>query len=142
MNLKLLIPALILAPCAGYVLLVVRKLWTEKGTGPRPADTRRRLSFREARQEGYARGLPSGIFALTALVVSMAAVVVEEATTGTVSGVAGKVALWAFVAFVAFVLIAVSVNLFNRPKLAVPPASRDEPGALALWWRGRRHARR
>ena len=72
----------------------------------------------------------------------MLAVVVEEATTGTVSDVAGKVGLWMFVAFVAFVLIAVSVNLFNRPKLAVPPASRDEPGALALWWRGRRHARR
>jgi hypothetical protein len=72
----------------------------------------------------------------------MAAVVIEDATTGTVSDVARKVALWAFVAFVAFLLIGVSVTLFNRPKLAVPPAARDEPGALALWWRGRRHARR
>src|SRR5262249_30536054 len=105
-------------------------------------DTRRRWSFRDARQLAYARGLPSAILGLTALVVSMAAVVVEEATTGAVSGVARKVALCAFVAFVAFVLIYGSVTLFNRPKLAVPPAARDETGALALWWRGRRHARR
>jgi hypothetical protein len=142
MNLELLIPALILAPCAGYGLLLLPKIWTAKATGPRPEDTRRRWSFWDARQLAYARVLPSAFFALTALVVSMLAVVVEEATTGTVSGVARKVALWAFVAFVAFVLTGGSVTLFNRPKLAVPPAARDEPGALALWWRGRRHARR
>jgi len=142
MNLNLLIPALILAPCAGYGLLVLPKIWTAKATGPRPEDTRRRWSLRDARELGYVRGLPSAILGLTALVVSMAAVVIEDATTGTVSDVARKVALWAFVAFVAFLLIGVSVTLFNRPKLAVPPATRDEPGALALWWRGRRHARR
>jgi len=142
MNLRLLIPALILAPCAGYGLLLLPKIWTAKATGPRPEDTRRRWSFRDARQLAYVRGLPSAILGLTGLVVSMAAVVVEEATTGTVSAVARKVALGAFVAFVAFLLIGVSVTLFNRPRRAVPPAARDEPGALALWWRGRRHARR
>ena|SRR6266851_1225393 len=142
MNLRLLIPALILAPCAGYGLLVLPKIWAAKATGPRPEDTRRRWSFRDARQLAYVRGLPSAVLGLTALVVSMAAVVIEEATTGTVSDVARAVALWAFVAFVAFLLTGVSVTLFNRPKLAVPPAARDEPGALALWWRGRRHAGR
>jgi hypothetical protein len=142
MNLRLLIPALILAPCAGYGLLVLPKIWTAKATGPRPEDRRRRWSFRDARQLGYVRGLPSAVLGLTALVVSMAAVVIEDATTGTVSDVARKVALWAFVAFIAFLLIGVSVTLFNRPRLAVPPAARDEPGALALWWRGRWHARR
>jgi hypothetical protein len=141
MSLRLLIPALILAPCAGYGLLLLPKIWTAKATGPRPEDTRRRWSFRDARQLAYVRGLPSAILGLTALVVSMA-VVIEDATTGTVSDVARKVALWAFVAFIAFLLIGVSVTLFNRPRLAVPPATRDETGALALWWRGRRHARR
>src|SRR5262249_45482579 len=135
MNLRLLIPALILAPCAGYGLLLLPKIWTAKATGPPPADTRRRWSFRDARELAYVRGLPSAFLGLTALVV-------EEATTGTGSGVAGKVALSAGVGFVAFLLIGVSVTVFNRPKLAVPPAARDEPGALALWWRGRRHARR
>ena len=142
MNLRLLIPALILALCAGYGLLVLPKIWTAKATGPRPEDSRRRWSFRDAKQLGYVRGLPSAILGLTALVLSMAAVVIEDATTGTVSDVARKVALGAFVAFVAFLVTGVSVTLFNRPKLAVPPATRDEPGALALWWRGRRHARR
>ncbi|HEY3008637.1 MAG TPA: hypothetical protein VGJ63_11330 [Micromonosporaceae bacterium] len=142
MNLKLLIPALILAPCAGYCLLILPKIWTAKSTGPRPEDTRRHWTFRDARRQGYVRGLPSAILGLTGLVLSMAAVVVQEATAGTVSNVAGTVARWAFVAFVAFLLIGISVTLFNQPKLAVPPATRDEPGALALWWRGRRHARR
>jgi hypothetical protein len=57
---------------------------------------------------------------LTALVVSMAAVLIEDATTRTVSDVARKVSLWAGVAFVAFLLIGLPVTLFNRPKLAVP----------------------
>ena len=142
MNLRLLIPALILAPCGGYGLLVPPKIWTARATGPRSEDTRRRSSFRDARQLEYVRGLPSAVLGLTALVVSMAAMVVEDATAGTVSDVARKVALWAFVAFVAFLLIGVSVTLFNRPKLVVPRAARDEPGALDLLWRGRRHARR
>jgi len=142
MNLGLLIPALILAPFAGYGLLVLPKIWTAKATGPPPDASRRRWSFRDARRLGYFRGLPAAILGLTALVLSMAAVVVEQATTGTVSDVAGRVALWAFVAFVAFLVVGVSVTLFNRPKIAVPRAARDEPGALALWWRGRRHARR
>jgi hypothetical protein len=53
---------------------------------------------------------------LTALVVSMAAVVIEDATTGTVSDVARTVALWAFVAFVAFLLTGVSVSLRMRAR--------------------------
>jgi hypothetical protein len=72
----------------------------------------------------------------------MAAVVVEEATSGTLSGVAGRTALWVFIAFVGFMLGGASATLFNPPKLLVPPAARDEPGAIALWWRGRRRTRR
>jgi hypothetical protein len=111
------------------------KIWTAKATGPRPEDTRRRWSFRDARQQAYARGLPVGILALTALVLSMAAVLVEDATSGTLSAVARRSALWAFIAFVAFTLAAGSITLFNCPKFLVPPAARDEPGAIALWWR-------
>ena len=141
MNLGLLIPVLILAPCAAYGLVLLPKIWTAKPTGPAPEDTRRRWSFRDARAQAYARGLPAAILALTALVLSMAAVVVEEATSGTLSGVAGRIALWVFIAFVGFTLGGASVTLFNRPKLLVPPAARDEPGAIALWWRGRRRTR-
>jgi hypothetical protein len=142
MNLGLLIPVLILAPCAAFGLALLPKIWTAKATDPRPEDTRRRWSFRDARQQAYARGLPAGILALTALVLSMAAVLVEDATSGTPSGVARRSALWAFIAFVAFTLAGGSVTLFNRPKFLAPPAARDEPGAIALWWRERRRTRR
>jgi hypothetical protein len=141
-NLELLIPALILGAFAAYGLAMLPKIWTAKATGPRPEDTRRRWSFRDARQQAYARGLPVSILALTALVLSMATAAVEEATSGTLSSVAGRSAVWAFIAFVAFTLGAGTVTLFNRPKLLVPPAARDEPGAIALWLRGRKRTRR
>src|SRR5829696_5886366 len=99
MNLGLLIPVLILAPCAAFGLVLLPKTWTAKATGPRPEDTRRRWSFRDARQQAYARALPASILSLTALVLSMAAVLVEDATSGTLSGVAGGSALSAFIAF-------------------------------------------
>ena len=137
-NLGLLIPVLILAPCAAYGLALLPKIWTTKPSGPAPEDSRRRWSFRDARAQAYARVFPAAILALTALVLSMAAVVVEEATSGTLSDVAGRIAVWVFVAFVGFTLGGASVTLFNRPKLLAPPAARDEPGAIALWWRGRR----
>jgi hypothetical protein len=142
MNLELLIPVLILAPCAAYGLARLPEMWTEKAVGARPKDTGRRWSFHDAWQEGWARSFPASILALTALVLSMAAVLVEEATSGTLSELAGRSALGAFILFVSFTLAAVSVTLFNRPKLLVPPVARDESGAFALWWRGRRRSRR
>jgi hypothetical protein len=71
----------------------------------------------------------------------MGAVVVQEATSGTLSDGAGRFALWAFIAFAACTLLAVSVVLFNVPKFVVPPATRDELGALELLWRTRRSGR-
>jgi hypothetical protein len=139
-NLELLIPAIILAPCAAFGLAMLPRIWTAREDRPAPSPRRLR-SFRDARQEAYARSLPLAIVALTALVVSMSAVVLQEATSGTLSDGAGEVALWAFTAFAACTLLAVSVVLFNFPKFVVPPATRDELGAVELWWRGRRTAR-
>jgi hypothetical protein len=140
MNLELLVPAIILAPCAVFGLAMLPGIWTARADSPTPT-TRRRRSFRDARQEAYARSLPLAILALTALVLSMAAVVVQQATSGTLSDGAGGFGLWAFIAFVACTLLAVSVTLFNVPKFVVPPATRDELGAVELWWRSRRSGR-
>jgi hypothetical protein len=140
MNLELLIPAVILAPAAVYGLTKVPGMWATRADGPTPSP-RRRLSFREARQTAHDRSLPLAFLALTALVLSMAAVVVQEATSGTLSDGAGAFALGAFLVFAACALLAVPVVLFNVPKFVVPPASRDELGAVQLWWRSRRHGR-
>jgi hypothetical protein len=138
MNLELLIPVLILGPMAAFGLALLPRLWTERAMGPPPQASRRRWSFRAAREQGHTRVLPAAILALTALVLSMAAVLVEEGASGAVAQIAERAALAAFVAFVAFVFCGITVTLFNRPKLLVPPATRDEAGALALWLRGRR----
>lgn len=61
----------------------------------------------------------------------MAAVLVEDATSGMLSGAARRSALFAFIAFLSFTLAGVSVTLFNRPKLLVPPVAQDESGAIA-----------
>jgi hypothetical protein len=139
-NLELLIPAIILAPCAVFGLTRLPGMWAAREDRPTPSP-RRRLSFREARQLADARSLPLSFLALTALVLSMAAVVVQQATSGTLSDGAGGFALWAFIVFAACALLAVSVVLFNVPKFVVPPASRDELGAVQVWWRSRRHGR-
>ena len=99
-------------------------MWTARADRPTPSP-RRRLSFHEAWQEAYARSLPLAFVALTALVLSMAAVVVQQATSGTLSDGAGGFALWAFIVFAACALLNVPVVLFNVPKFVVPPASRE-----------------
>jgi hypothetical protein len=139
-NLELLIPAIILAPCAVFGLTRLPRMWATRVDRPTPSP-RRRLSFHEAWLEAYDRSLPLALVALTGLVLSMAAVVVQEATGGTLSDWAGAFALWAFIVFTACALLSVPVGLFNVPKFVVPPACRDELGALQLWWRSRRRKR-
>jgi hypothetical protein len=141
MNLELLIPVIILAPCAVFGLTRLPGMWATRVDRPTPSP-RRRLSFHEAWQKASVRSLPLAFVAVTALVLSMAAVMVQEATSGTLSDGAGVFALWAFIVFAACALLNVPVVLFNVPKFVVPPASRDELGALQLWWRSRRHRRR
>ena len=45
-----------------------------------------------------------------------------------------------FVGLTGFVVLHVSILFLNRPRFLVPPALRDEPGALAAWRRQRRCA--
>lgn len=139
MNLRLLIPALLLTPICLIALWQVPKIWRMKADIQRPEATKKWWPFSEALREGFLRGLPVGILAGTALTASMALTAVEEATRGSTSRVAAEAAWIAFLVFVALLLIDLSVTLFNRPKFVVPPATRDEPGAIALWWRSRKH---
>jgi hypothetical protein len=139
MNLGLLVPVLFLAPCVIIALWQLPKIWNSRAPIQQPEATKRWWPFGEALRYAFLRGLPVGIFSCAALVASMAAVLVEESTSGTVSDLARRAALWAFLVFVCLTLVDVSVTLFNRPKLVVPPAARDEPGAIAMWWRSRRY---
>ncbi|TDD64490.1 hypothetical protein E1262_27975 [Jiangella aurantiaca] len=84
------------------------------------------------------RSLPACVAALALLELGLVASLLEDALPGAASRVAGRLTVRLGAGFVAMLVIAASVVLFNRPRIAVPPASRDEPGALPLWWRSRR----
>jgi hypothetical protein len=141
MNLGLLVPVLILAPICLGALALLPKIWRAKADIQRPEATEKWWPFGEALRESFVRGMPVGILACTALTVSMALTLVEESTSGSTSRTAAQAAWIAFLVFIALILVDLSVTLFNRPKIVVPPATRDEPGALALWWQGRKHPR-
>jgi hypothetical protein len=144
MNLGLLIPVLGLAPLCLIALWQLPKMWRFNADIQRTEATKQWWPLGEALRHGFVRGMPVGILAGTALTVSMALVLVEESTSGGTQRAAAEAAWIAFLVFVGLVLVDLSVTLFNWPKVVVPPAARDEPGALALWWRGvrYRHSRR
>jgi hypothetical protein len=66
---------------------------------------------------------------------------VASATSGSASSAAYRIGVALLVPLVLLILVSAGITLFNRPKFAVPPPGRDEPGALARWWRSR-HASR
>ena len=141
MDLGLLIPVFILAPLCLIALWQLPKIWRSEADIQRAEATEKWWPFGEAVRYGFIRGMPVGILAGTALTVSMALVLVEESTSGGTSQAAAQAAWIAFLVFVGLILVDLSVTLFNRPKFVVPPAARDERGAIALWWRGRKYRR-
>jgi hypothetical protein len=141
MDLGLLIPVLVLAPLCLIALWQLPKMWRFKADIERTEATKQWWPFGEALRHGFVRGMPVGILAATALTASMTLVLVEESTSGSTSRAAAEAAWITFLAFVGLILVDLLVTLFNWPKVVVPPATRDEPGALALWRRGVKHRR-
>jgi hypothetical protein len=47
------------------------------------------------------------------------------------------VPVWFGFGFLLFGLLSFSIALFNWPKILVPPALRDQPGAVRVWLRNR-----
>ena len=123
---------------AVYGLIRLPGMWTARADGPTPSP-RRRLSFHEARQEAYARSLPLAFVALTALVLSMAAVVVQQATSGTLSDGAGGSRMG--VHRVRSMRCSMSRSYCSSFPSSSCHQPGDELGALPLWWRSRRHRR-
>jgi predicted lysophospholipase L1 biosynthesis ABC-type transport system permease subunit len=139
----MVIPTLLLTPMCVIALWQIPKIWRLEADIPVPEVTEKWWPFGEAVREGFLRALPVGILSGTALTACMALKILEEATQGTTTSRVASGAAWvAFLAFVALLLTDLSVTLFNQPRFIVPPACREEPGAVALWWRSRRYRRR
>lgn len=134
-----LVAAGCLTPVVGIGLVLTVRMWRSKPD--RPTTTKpgpRWARFGRALGTADIRSLPGCVVALAFLQLGLVASVLEDALTGAASRLAGRLTIWLGVGFLAMLLITASVVLFNRPRFAVPPALRDEPGALPLWWRSRR----
>jgi hypothetical protein len=131
-----LVLLVLLAPIVGLGLaVVVPKIWRMKADRPPPKP--RRWTLRRALWSSWVRTLPLNFVQLLFLELAMIAGFFEKLLSGAGGHVAGEVTLAFGWTFIALLLVWPIVMLFNRPKVAVPPAMRNERGALELWWRSR-----
>ena len=120
-------------------LFFLPQVWRVEADVPKPEATKY-WPFGEALRAGFLRALPVGIIAAFILELATTAAFFEDELTGGAQDVAGQLTIWLGIAFLVCLVLDVSVTRFNRPKFVVPPAARDERGALSLWWSGRRYA--
>ncbi|PZF82712.1 hypothetical protein [Jiangella anatolica] len=134
-----LVVTVLLTPLVVFGLVLTIKMWRERPdrrTTTKPG--RRWARFGNALGTADIRSLPGCVAALALLQLGLVASLLEDALSGSASRAAGRLTVWLGAGFVAMLAITAGVVLFNRPRIAVPPAARDEPGALPLWWRSRR----
>jgi uncharacterized membrane protein len=118
-------------------LFFLPQVWRVEADVQKPEATKY-WPFGEALRAGFLRALPVGIIAAFILELATTAAFFEDELTGGAQDVAGQLTIWLGSVFVLCLLLDVSVTLFNVPKVVVPPAARDERGALSLWWSSRR----
>jgi hypothetical protein len=118
------------------LFIVVPKIWRMKADQPRRKP--RKWSLGQALDTGYVRSLPLNFVQLLFLELAGIAGFFEKLLFGAAGDVAGLFTIVLGCTFIASLLVWPSVWLFNRPKIVVPPALRDERGALELWWHSRR----
>jgi len=127
----------VLAVLAGFGLVRWRHLWSGEDLAKQDAATRSWWLSGEALRRAFIRGMPLAVVGCWALLVAWTASMIEHRRT-TTGGASAKVVLGALALLGLIGLLHVSVTLFNRPKWAVPPPYRHEPGAITFWARSLR----
>lgn len=120
-------------------LVLLPKLWRSKADIQRSEATAKWWPFSEALREGFVRSIPAAVLALLMLELGLIAGFFAQYLTGDGSRFAGRLNVYFGTAFVVMLLVDLGVTLFNRPKFIVPPDARSEPGAVQLWWAGRKY---
>lgn len=141
LDVRHLVVLIIFGLVVGIALILLPKVWRMEADVQRDEATKKWWPFGEALREGFVRSLPVGILAALFLELATTAAFFEKLFTNSGRVVAGRFALGFAAVFLALLIVDACVTLFNWPKFAVPPAARDETGAIALWWRGRKYRR-
>jgi hypothetical protein len=128
--------ALALLAFALLAILRLPAVWSGRNTPAIEAALRGGWPFGDALLRGWVRALPVGIVGFATLALAVVVItLIDDGTLGPGSALQ-PLALVAFpliAAFVGCIGLTVSVILLNRPRFAVSPALRDEPGAIAEW---------
>lgn len=96
----------------------------------------------EGLRRGFLRATPMGIIVTAALFTCLLSFTVADAVSGTTADVLNLLSIAALCVAVVAIVLDIGVVVFNRPRWAVPPLLRQEPGALVLWWQARRQRHR
>ena len=117
-------------------------IWRDQATAGRIFKTMRSWwLWGDALLRGWVRALAAGLVGGWLLVVSMGLAALLATDTIESSGGFALLALLVGGLFLSLAVVA-SIILVNRPRFAVPPHARDEPGALAEWRSSRSRSHR
>ena len=114
--------------------LAITRIWQGRSEldGSRPASW---WPFSDALWRGVIRAFPVQAVCVTLLIGGgIAGDLIKDSPGHDIAMSVGLVGL------LGIFLLALPVTFFNRPRFAVPPQQRDEPGAVAEW-RSARHGR-
>lgn len=94
------------------------------------------LPFGEPAARACTRGIPSGVLALSTIVMSATLMRIGDSAQGDGSrGILGRMGQWMFWVGVALLVVHGSVMLFNKPILLVPPRMRRDRGLVVPFLR-------
>jgi len=136
---RLLVIAVLASLLALGGLILLPKLWRMEADIQRDEATRAWWPFSEALREGFVRSVPAAILAVALLALALISGFFEQLLTGSAGAAAADATLLFGGGFLLMLVVDLCVTLFNQPKIVVPPAARDESGALSLWWKSRRN---
>ena len=139
LDVRHLVVTILFGLITGGGIFLLPKLWRLEADIQKEEATKRWWPFSEALREGFIRSLPAAIITCTLLELAGIASFFEKLLTGDGRRIAEGFALGFGLPAIAMMLVELCVTLFNRPQFVVPPAARDEPGAVALWRSGRKH---
>lgn len=114
-----------------------RRVWSGELLELSDVSTKEWFPAGEGLRRGLVRATPRGIIAIAGLFTCVLAFTVADAVRGAAASMLDLLSVVAACIALVAMLLDVGVVLFNRPRWAVPPPLRQEPGAVVMWWQGR-----